>query len=377
MVAASSEGGESSSQPMASSTLTPFDAGNPDAFFLVEETILANTVATDVRVSPLGTYVAYASGGQVFIKSLQSGGAPEPLGGSAAEPATQPDVNDNGQTVFMQRKTGIQQIFFRARNAQSAYLVSRAVTAPGASGNADSRTPRFGPNGEIIFISKATNLISPSTTTGVERLYGFISAPDNEFNRPIAVGSTTVVTGTGPDLAVTRQTGSTPASVLFLGLAEELDAGMGTEILVQNSGGAAWLPRALTSNSGGAGGIGLLRAIVASDNYVAVSALEPNDSVNVWLGLRQANGGLGQLRVVTSGTEANNIVGGVSLRGDVVFRSGTVGSAFVIRPNGSTKDLRFGRTGVGVPHIVADGCFMVASSDQGIFGVRVRGNGCP
>jgi hypothetical protein len=159
-----------------------------------------DTPSADAKVSPNGRYVAFDSGGDVYVKDLQTG-ALERISQPNTDPAAEPDqpayadgVTSAGLVVFESKATnlvasdtnGASDVF--VRQLQDAPIEQVSVSsdaAGGAEGNADSYTGAASDDGRyVVFASRATNLAA-----------GDANGQAGIFVRDLATGTTTLVSG--------------------------------------------------------------------------------------------------------------------------------------------------------------------------------------
>jgi CHAP domain/WD40-like Beta Propeller Repeat len=157
-----------------------------------------STPATDAEISPNGRYVAFDSGGDVYVKDLQTGALDrisQPNGDPAGEPnqaAYADDVTSSGLVVFESKATnlvagdtsGASNVFVRQLQDGPIEQVSVSSDDAGsATGNADSYSGAASADGRYVaFASRATNLAAGDT-----------NGQPGIFVRDLAAGTTTLV----------------------------------------------------------------------------------------------------------------------------------------------------------------------------------------
>jgi len=159
-----------------------------------------NTPSGDAKVSPNGRYVAFDSGGDVYLKDLQTG-ALERISQPNSDPAGEPDqpayangVTSSGLVIFQSKATnlvtgdtnGAFDVF--VRQLQDAPIEQVSVSsdaAGGVEGNADSYSGAASDDGRhVLFASRATNLAA-----------GNSNGQAGIFVRDLVTGTTTLVSG--------------------------------------------------------------------------------------------------------------------------------------------------------------------------------------
>jgi hypothetical protein len=156
------------------------------------------TPSADATISPNGRYVAFDSGGDVYVKDLLTG-ALERITQPNGDPAGEPDqaayanhVTSSGLVVFESKASnlvpgdtnGTSDVYVRQLQAGPVEQVSVASDdAGGVEGNADSYAGAVSDDGRyVVFVSRATNLAAGNTDGQAE-----------VFVRDLAVGTTTLV----------------------------------------------------------------------------------------------------------------------------------------------------------------------------------------
>lgn len=159
-----------------------------------------DTPSADAKVSPSGRYVAFDSGGDVYVKDLLSG-ALERISQPNSDPAGEPDqaayaagVTSSGLVVFQSKAAnlvtgdanGASDVF--VRQLQDAPIEQVSVSsddAGGAEGNADSYAGAASDDGRyVVFVSRASNLAAGDT-----------NGQAGIFVRDLVTGTTTLVSG--------------------------------------------------------------------------------------------------------------------------------------------------------------------------------------
>jgi hypothetical protein len=158
------------------------------------------TASSDARISPNGRYVAFDSGGDVYVKDLSTG-ALERISQPNADPSGEPnaaayadDVTSSGLVVFESKATnlvagdtsGVSGVYVRQLQDGPIEPVSVASdSAGGADGNADSYSGAASDDGQyVVFASRATNLAAGNT-----------NGQAGVFVRNLTTGTTTLVSG--------------------------------------------------------------------------------------------------------------------------------------------------------------------------------------
>ena len=154
----------------------------------------------DAKISPNGRYVAFDSGGDVYVKDLRTGALErisQPNGDPAAEPnqAVYADaVTSSGLVIFESKATnlvagatsGVSEVFARQLQAAPVELVSVSSDASGGTAaSADSYAGAADGDGRfVVFASRAGNLATTATNghAGI-------------FVRDRVAGTTTLVSG--------------------------------------------------------------------------------------------------------------------------------------------------------------------------------------
>jgi Tol biopolymer transport system component/surface antigen len=159
-----------------------------------------NTPSADAKVSPNGRYATFDSGGDVYVKDLQTG-ALERISQPNSDPAGEPDqpayangVTSSGLVVFQSKATnlvagdtnGAFDVFVRQlQDAPIEQVSVSSDSAGGVEGNADSYTGAASDDGRyVVFASRATNLAA-----------GNSNGQAGIFVRDLATGTTTLVSG--------------------------------------------------------------------------------------------------------------------------------------------------------------------------------------